>query len=499
MAAGARPLRLLRCYAKGMRSSRLAIVALLAVACGGNDSSPSAEFANQCAAPRPGTADHQGSADTEKKFLRAWIDELYLWYREVPQADPNASPTVEDYFDKLKTPAKTASGNFKDRFHFTIPTAEWEQQSQGGVEAGYGATMLVLVPTAPRKAVVAYTQPGTEGASKLARGAQILKIDNVDLVNATGQANVDILNAGLFPAVNTTHTFEVLDVGATTSRVVTLTAKAITETPVQKVHVIPNTQVGYLLFNDHLALAEAGLFDAITNLKAQSITDLIIDMRYNGGGYLDIASELAFMVAGPSKTFGKTFERETFNDKYPSRDPVTGQPLSPTPFWTTAQGLSKTSGTALPHLDLPRVFVLTTGGTCSASEAVLNGLMGVGVQVIQIGTQTCGKPYGFYPQDNCGTTYFSIEFKGVNEKGFGDYADGFFPGGGANYPVGCQVLDDFGHELGDPAEAQLAAALHYQATGTCPASAAQALTVGGLRGEGRVLKSVWRTNRILRR
>ncbi len=57
----------------------------------------------------------------------------------------------------------------------------------------------------------------------------------------------------------------------------------------------------------------------------------------------------------------------------------------------------------------------------------MNGLRGVNVQVIQIGTTTCGKPYGFYPQDNCGTTYFSIEFRGVNAQGFGDYPDGFSP------------------------------------------------------------------------
>ena len=58
--------------------------------------------------------------------------------------------------------------------------------------------------------------------------------------------------------------------------------------------------------------------------------------------------------------------------------------------------------------------------TCSASESIINGLRGVNVQVIQIGSTTCGKPYGFYPEDNCGTTYFSIQFKGVNAAGFGE-------------------------------------------------------------------------------
>ena len=103
-------------------------------------------------------------------------------------------------------------------------------------------------------------------------------------------------------------------------------------------------------------------------------------MRYNGGGYLDIASELAYMVAGPQMTAGQTFELIQFNSKHPSTDPVTGAALSPTPFYTTTLGLSVTRGQALPTLNLQKVYVLTSSGTCSASEAVMNSLQGVGVQ-----------------------------------------------------------------------------------------------------------------------
>jgi hypothetical protein len=99
--------------------------------------------------------------------------------------------------------------------------------------------------------------------------------------------------------------------------------------------------------------------------------------------------------------------------------------------------------------------------------------------VIQVGSTTCGKPYGFYPQDNCGTTYFSIEFRGVNAVNFGDYTDGFSPSNSltptnATVP-GCSVADDFTHALGDPAEGRLAAALGYRNTGRCPAPSALAL------------------------
>lgn len=101
--------------------------------------------------------------------------------------------------------------------------------------------------------------------------------------------------------------------------------------------------------------------------------------------------------------------------------------------------------------------------------------------------------YGFYPQDTCGTTYFSIQFQGVNQLGQGDYADGFMPT--------CAATDDFTHALGDPGEGRLAAALSYRANGACaPAMAtAQGARVSGTAAEPTLLRSPLRENRIYRR
>ena len=272
-------------------------------------------------------------------------------------------------------------------------------------------------------------------------------------------------------------------------RPVTLTAGAITRTPVQNVQTLaaPNQMVGYLLFNDHIATSEQLLIDAIHQLAG--VTDLVLDLRYNGGGYLDIASELAFMIAGPGTTSGKTFERVNFNDKNPFG--VTAAQAT-TPFHAVSQGFSGPSNQALPSLGLSRVFVLTGGGTCSASEAIVNALRGVNVEVNLIGATSCGKPYGFLPQDNCGTTYFAIQFQGVNDKGFGDYADGFAPT--------CAVADDFSHALGDPAEGRLAGALRYRATGTCPPASAMVLGAVSVivLTEPHLVRSPVRENRIYR-
>ncbi|HEY6179390.1 MAG TPA: S41 family peptidase [Kofleriaceae bacterium] len=486
--------------------NRVALVLLALAACGDNVEGipdqilPESVYAGRCAMPRSGIdpttnspfIDVDGSILDEKLWIRSWIDDLYLWYREVPSLDIASYTDPVKYFGDLKTPAKTPSGKDKDQFHFIYKTSDWVALSQSGTEASYGVQWALLAPAPPRNLLVAYVQPNSPAAAaNLQRGARIVTIDGVDV--QTG-SDVDTLNNGLFPAsLNEKHTFAVQDPGAMIPRYVTLTSANIAITPVQNVGTLPapNDKVGYLHFTDHIATAEKELFDAIVQLKGKGITDLILDMRYNGGGYLDIASELAYMIAGPTATSGKTFERLTFNDKHPSIDPTTGQPLQPETFVDHTEGFSLDPGQPLPFLGLSRVFVLTGSGTCSASESVMNSLAGVDVRVIQIGTTTCGKPYGFLPADNCGTTYFAIQFQGVNNKGFGDYADGFAPGG--IFP-GCTVADDFGHALGDPAEARVAAALAYRANATCPARAARRA-----EPEAVVPKPMALENRILRR
>jgi carboxyl-terminal processing protease len=485
--------------------------------------SPESTFAAQCVAPRTGTdpttskpyPDRQGTLLDELNWLRSWTNDLYLWYSEVQDQNPANFTTDASYFDVLKTTATTASGHPKDKFHFTYPTATWEALSQSGTQPGYGVDFVILAAAPPRNVLVGYTEPlapSTNAAANLARGAKVLTVDGVDLVNASDQASVNTLNAGLRPqSVGESHTFSILDAGATTPRTVTLVSADVTETPVQNVHTLTTpggSLVGYMLFNDHLATAESELVSAFAQLQSAGITDLVLDIRYNGGGYLDIASEVAYMIAGPSRTLGQTFELTQFNAKYPTVDPVTGAAITPLGFHSTTQGFSTTSGQPLPTVNLARVFVLTGPSTCSASESIINSLQGINVQVIQVGSTTCGKPYGFYPADNCGVTYFSIQFQGVNAQGFGDYPDGFTPANTVSAQgfllPGCSVADDFTHALGDSAEGLLASALSYQVNGVCPVAPSGSggpptLAAGAPTASGQAIKSLWQQNRIQRR
>ncbi len=485
---------------------------------------PASTYTDQCASPRTGTdpdtgqplyPDIQGATVDENNWLRSWSNNTYLWYAEIVDRDPGLYGDPLDYFDLLRTEALTPSGARKDRFHFTYDTEFWRALIESGASAGYGATWELISRSPPREAAVAFTDTDTPAsAAGLLRGARIVSIDGIDFVNANDGTSVNRLNAALYPdSAGETHTFEFRNVGSTSTFSVELTSEITTSTPVQHVGTVTSTNgatVGYMLFNDHIRTAEAGLIDAIRTLDSVQggIEDLVIDMRYNGGGYLYIASELAYMIAGNAQTAGRVFEELRFNDKHPETNPVTGDPLRPIPFYNTVDGQR------LPALNLQRVFVLTGRGTCSASEAVINGLRGIDIEVIQIGSRTCGKPYGFYAADNCGTTYFTVQFQGVNNKGFGDYGDGFMPsqgntGAGAQVP-GCSVADDFDHALGDPAEGRLAAALEFRDSSTCPATASgllsdnvtvvdprEALMLGDSSPEA-VHKPFWLTNRILR-
>jgi carboxyl-terminal processing protease len=464
---------------------------------GGNGLPSSASLAQQCAVPR--STDSQGSLATEKAFLRSWIDESYLWYLDVralsaTTLDATMYATPLDYFAALKTPLTTASGKPKDQFHFTYDTPTWIALSQSGVAFGYGFQLALVKATTPdRVGIVAFTEPGTPATTNsITRGAAIVTVDGVDLANGT---DVATLNAGLFPTAAGAHTFTIRDLGAATTRTVTITAQAITETPVQNVMTLPapNASVGYMLFNDHIATAEAQLVAGINTLKAAGVTDLVLDLRYNGGGFLDIASELAYMIGG-SHTSGAFFERVNYNDRNPFNQTLAQRT---TDFHSTGEGFSVPTGQTLPTLNLSRVFVLTSADTCSASEAIVNGLRGAGVTVNLIGGTTCGKPYGFFPKDNCNTTYFAIQFQGVNNVGFGDYADGFTPA------AACVVADDFTHALGDPAENQLEVALGLRNTGACtPPTSVRAGVLSASRSAtptGPVLvRSPFRENRIYR-
>ncbi len=430
-----------------------AVVPLLLSSCGGsgggsNDAAPAAatsptvaQLANIC------------TNAGEKAWIAAYLNDVYLFYRDIVAVDPNAYATPEDYFNALIVTSK-------DRFSFVEPQSVADAFFTQGQDVGYGAVFKLDTNNALRIGYV--DAAGPLAAAGVARGATITALNGT----STSALSTTQLNALLYPtSVGVSLSLTVLDLGQTVPRIVTVSSTNVQEDPVPQATVLradptnpASPQVGYLLFNDQIATSETELINAVTTFKAAGVTDVVLDIRYNGGGYLYIASELAAMLAGNRAPAGAVFDKLTFNDKHPEE---TNAPANTIRFPTTSTG-----GQPLPMLNLARVLVITAPGTCSASEAVINGLTPF-VNVVRVGGTTCGKPYGFIQQNNCGDAFFAIQFQGVNSVGFGDFQNGFAPT--------CTVADDFTHALGDPAEGRLAAALTYERTGACPVAATQSV------------------------
>lgn len=426
------------------------------------------ELGNQCSALNTRAPENQRttSLSVEKAWIRALFDEYYLWYGEVPAVNGDdwayvkntVSESLGLYFNALRTPALTASGKRKDQFSFMTPTTTWSDRITLGVNLGYGIEWKFANSRPPRRIRVVWVEPGSPAAAAgVMRGDALVSVDGVSSEDST-QAGVDVLNAAMFPSeAGQAHSFVFNRNGA--SRSLSLTPASVTSDPVPIVKTLDvnGEAVGYLMYQSFNAVSEAKLIRAVEQLQASQVKDLVLDLRYNGGGYLYVANTLAAMLSNAATTEGKTFERLKFNDKRLFEN-ASGNTLFTNMSCILVNG-SCSARTPLPRLGLDRVYVLTGPGTCSASESVVNALRGVGLNVHLVGDTTCGKPYGFTEHRNCGYSYFPIEFQGVNHQGFGDYADGFAPT--------CAAQDDLGQVLGESSENLLASALYHRRTGLC--------------------------------
>ena len=445
-----------------------------AAACGGGGGGGSGNSTPPASGGSP-TVDQLANICTpagEKTWELAHLNDVYLFYRDIVQVDPNAYATPEDYFNALLVKSK-------DRFSFVEPQSVADAFFNAGQNIGYGAEFVF--DSSSRLRIGYVDAGGPLAAQNVVRGAEITAVAGTPVSQLTRAQ----LHSKLFSdSTGVSLMLSVLDPGLTTPRDITVVSANVTENPVPNVQVLSvagGAKVGYILFNDHIATSEAALIAAVTTLKAAGVNDLVLDIRYNGGGFLYIASELARMIGGSTIVAGATFEKLNFNDKHPEK---TNNPANTVPFYTTAS-----NGQALPTLDLSRVFMITSPGTCSASESIINGLSPF-IQLIRIGGTTCGKPYGFIQTNNCGKAYFAIQFQGVNSLGFGDYTTGFTPT--------CVVPDDFSHALGDVNEGRLAAAIAYRNTGACPVVSSSQESRQSTPNVERLLRRPDRERRLIR-
>lgn len=191
-----------------------------------------------------------------------------------------------------------------------------------------------------------------------------------------------------------------------------------------------NHKIGYFMYNGFFSSFDRQLNDAILQLKNEGITELVLDLRYNGGGSVRTATYLSSMITG--QFTGELFTRERWNTSLQQQFESSNPELLVNNFATKMQ-----DNTAINHLKLDKLYVITTGSTASASELVMNGLNPY-ITVKSIGTKTVGKYVAsitIYDSDDLGRqganpnhTYAMqpIVLEEVNKLGIND-KDGFDP------------------------------------------------------------------------
>lgn len=358
---------------------------------------------------------------TLNEVIQVQMKEWYLWYDKIPSVSPDSMKNPEDYLEALL---------FKptDKWSYIVPTDQYDKYFKQGKFYGHGFSFGLDSAMNFR---IAYVFKNSDLYSAgIQRGWIIKKINNVvpDTVNIwklLGSNEQGITNAFVFTKPNgldTTLSFA--------KREVVMNMVLARDT----FH-ISGKIVGHLVIKGFIANAKNELNEVFDYFNAMNISELVVDLRYNGGGDMGICLHLANLING-KKAPGNTFAQLTYNNKHSN---------SNYKYKLSADSRS---------VDISRLFVIASHQSASASEALINGLKSL-MDVKVIGQKTYGKPVGMnvWEIKNYNYKLIPITFKLTNQDGYGDYFDGL--------EVDKFVNDDMTHDFTDKNEACLSEVLHF--------------------------------------
>jgi C-terminal processing protease CtpA/Prc len=391
--------------------------------------------------------------------LREW----YLFPETLPAAlDPTPYASVSAYVDALTA---TARAQRKDRF-FTYVTSIAEENAfyASGSTAGFG---MRLSATSNGRIFIAESFEGAPALNAgIDRGTEIVAIgtstDNLrtvsSIVAAEGTGGV---NTALGPnTVGTTRVLRVTDpTGAT--RVVTMAKADFELSPVSNrygTRILDDAgkKVGYLNLRTFISTADPGLRAAFASFRAAGVTEVIIDLRYNGGGLVSIANLMGDLL-GRNRTPSDVFSYTTFRAEKSAENETRF-------FRSAAESIAPT-----------KIAFIGMGGSASASELVINAMQPyLRTNMALVGANTYGKPVGQIALDraSCDDRLRVIAFRTENAERRGDYYNGL----ASTLDRTCQSVDDVSRPLGDPQEASVRAALDYLGGRSCAPISAAALS-----------------------
>lgn len=404
-------------------------------------------------------------------FIWKGLNQYYLWQADVPNlADDRFNnedalnsflrgySKPEDLFQDLlnKPISKFPKGQAIDRFSWIVDDYTVLEQELQGTSKNDGVDYRLSYKPGSNTDLVGYVRyilPNSDASKKdIKRGDLFTAVNGTQLTVSNYQSLLAADSYTLNMATYNGTTFE------SNGKTVALVKTTLDENPVfiNKVITSGSSKIGYLMYNGFYANYDAQLNAAFAELKAQGITDLVLDLRYNGGGSIQTATRLASMITGQFTT--KIFAKEKWNAKINAAFQVDN------PEYLNNRFVDKIDGAAINSLNLTKIYIITTSGTASASELVINGLAPY-ISVIQIGETTVGKNVGsvtLYDSPTFGKLNRNpnhkyamqpLVLKIVNASDFGEYTDGLKP----TYEQ-LERISTLG-VLGDPAEPLLSLAI----------------------------------------
>jgi C-terminal processing protease CtpA/Prc len=366
----------------------------------------------------------------QKKFVLRVMNDTYLWYREVPDTVP-----LEN-FDSPATLIEHLRYDVYDKWSVVVPQSLFDEIFLEGQMVGLGFSSQF--DDAGNLIIEYVYRDSPAGRAGIGRGFQIISINGYS-GDALGDEAVweEVFGTERRAGVEVTMELQDPDGNLATHTLVTERVNINTVLH-EEIYESARGRVGYFVLEQFIETSEAELFAVFSRFEQAGIDELVVDLRYNTGGIIDVAAVLASLIRGVNGQ-DEVFQKFVHNDRYRDWDFVER-------FEASASGL-----------DLKRVVVLTTDYSCSASEALVSGLSPF-MTVVTIGQRTCGKPVGMYAHPFCDQYILPIEFEGLNARDEGRYFDGI--------DVDCDAPDDFKSPFGR-GEAMLEAALHYVENDSC--------------------------------
>ncbi|MDU0353659.1 S41 family peptidase [Paraglaciecola aquimarina] len=379
------------------------------------------------------------SEEQQIEVYWGYVKQWFYWRHALPDTMPDAD-NIESLIAQIKDYAR------QDKWTQVNPLSHYQQLIQGHSYKSLGLKVGLSEDKSALVVLDIFSDSAARSSSResIARGDNIIFVNDRQIAHwlATDKQGLQAIFSSLPDTTNAQVTLEWLDQQGNLHRG-QFTPSTIRPSSIRASQTLTlNDQtVGYLAYDSFDLPSITELNRLFVAFKKQQVKELIVDLRYNGGGTASVANHLASLIAG-SQVQGKVFNRKSHNPSKAYGD------IS-TEFLTLASNST---------LNLTRLFVLTTQRTASASELLINSLKPF-IQVITIGQTTAGKPIGMQVSQLCQQVFFTSTHLNVNAEGQGHFFNGI--------PPTCEVQDQAQYAYGDKDDPFVQKVQNYISNNSC--------------------------------